>query len=128
MKTFASLSFFRTFDLLLSTTNPGLERSRWTFEYVEWERERHSFTGPNYRLSLEVFTLTHTGRDGWGLMVVKEFWWAGSEKDALKTTSWARPLGARTGNAIAWFRGQQAALEREPRFDRLSASAGAEKG
>jgi hypothetical protein len=127
MKTFASPSFFRAFDLLLSMTNPGQERSRWTFDAVEWERERHSFAGPNHRFAVEVFTLTHPGRDGWRLMVVKEFWWAGREKDALRSISWARPLGERTGNAIAWFRRQQAALEREPPLGRLPTSSETER-
>jgi hypothetical protein len=78
MKTFASPSFFRTFDLLLSTTNPGREHSRGMFDSVEWERERHSFASQNYSVALEVFTLMHSGRDGWKPMVIKEFWWAGT--------------------------------------------------
>jgi hypothetical protein len=123
MKTFASPSFFRTFDLLLSTTNPGKDHLRWSFDGVEWERERHSFAGPNYSVALEVFALTHPGRDGWRLIVIKEFWWAGTKKDALKSLRWARPLGGRTSNAIAWFRRQQVALEREPEpINRLTTS------
>jgi hypothetical protein len=114
MKTFASPSFFHTFDLLLSTTNPGREASRWVFDGVEWERERHSFTGPSYSVAVEVFTLRHPGRDGWMLMVIKEFWWAGTRRNALKSIRWARPLSGRASSAIAWFRRQQIRLEGEP--------------
>jgi hypothetical protein len=34
MKTFASPSFFRVFDLVLSGTNPGLKLSRWSGDGV----------------------------------------------------------------------------------------------
>lgn len=113
MKTFSSPSFFRTFDLLPSTTNPGKEHLRWMVGGVEWERERHSFAGPNYCVALEVFTLMHPGHDGWRLRVIKQFWWSGTQKDALKSIRWVRPVGGRASNAIAWFRRQQVALERE---------------
>ena len=56
MKSFASPSFFRVFDLLLSSTNPGLKLSRWSIEGVECERDRHSFNSPKYGLTIEVFT------------------------------------------------------------------------
>src|SRR5579885_681387 len=46
MKSLARPSFFRMFDLLLNTTNSGLKRSRWTYEGVEFEYERHSFHRP----------------------------------------------------------------------------------
>jgi hypothetical protein len=45
MKSLASPSFFRFFDLLVGHTNPGLKLPRWTFDGVELERERHSFMG-----------------------------------------------------------------------------------
>jgi hypothetical protein len=90
MKSFASPSFFRLLDLLLSTTNPGLKLSRWKFDGVEFERERHSVMGPKHGLAIEIFTLTHAGRRGWTLMVTKEYWWAGEESKALKNLRWAR--------------------------------------
>jgi hypothetical protein len=43
MKNFTSPSFFRLFDLLMSTHNPGFRRSRWTLDGVACARERHSF-------------------------------------------------------------------------------------
>ena len=42
MKSLARPSFFRLFDLLVSHANPGLKSPRWTFDGVEFERERHS--------------------------------------------------------------------------------------
>jgi hypothetical protein len=113
MKTFASPSFFRTFDFLLSRINPGQERLHGMVDGVEWTRERHSFAGPSYSLAVEVITLMHPGRDGWTLMVTKEFWWAGAKKDLLKSIRWARPLSGKAGDVIAWFRHQQMKHESE---------------
>jgi hypothetical protein len=62
------------FDLLLSITNPGFKLARWTYDGVEFERERHSFTSPRHGLTIEIITLTRSGRRGWSLMVTKEYW------------------------------------------------------
>jgi hypothetical protein len=112
VKSLARPSFFRVFDLLLSTTNPGLKLSRWTFDDVEFERERHSFTGPNHGLAIEIVTLTRGGRRGWTLMVTKEYWWSGEESKALKSLRWARPIGGQRGDVMSWLKAQEAALER----------------
>ncbi len=112
MKSFARPSFFRLFDLLLSTSNPGLKLSRWTFNGVEFERERHSFSGPKHGLAIEICTLTRAGRRGWSLMVTKEYWWAGAESQAFKQLRWARPLTGQRGDVLAWLRAQEAALDR----------------
>jgi hypothetical protein len=114
MKNFVRPSFFRVFDLLLSTTNPGLKRSRWTFDGVEFERERHSFTGPNHGLAVDIVTLTRPGRRGWRLMVTKEYWWAGTESKPLKNLHWARPTAGQRNDILAWMRAQEAALDRAP--------------
>lgn len=114
MKTFASPSLFRTFDLLLSTTNPGLKLSQWKSDDVEWSRERHSFTGPDHSFAVEVTTLTHGGRQAWSLMVVKEFWWMGAQAKDLRSTQWARLLQGRRKDALSWLDQQEKALEAAP--------------
>ena len=122
MKSFARPSFFRLFDLLLATTNPGLKRSRWTFGGVEFERERHSVMGPKHGLAIEIFTLTHTGRRGWTLMVTKEYWWAGEERKALKNLRWARPTGGQRADILSWLQAQEAVLERSSSTQSISTS------
>lgn len=112
MKSLARPSFFRFFDLLLANTNPGLKRTCWTFDGVEFERNRHTFTGPRHGLAIEIFTLTHGGRRGWSFMVTKEYWWAGPDNKAFKNTRWARPLSGRRSDLMAWLRAQEEALER----------------
>jgi hypothetical protein len=113
MKTLASASFFRTFDLLLAAGNPGLKLSHWNQDGVAWERERHSFNTRAYGFALEIATLTHSGRQGWSLIVVKEFWWTGDRDKGVRSTHWAHLLSGRRDAAIGWMREQEKMLERE---------------
>jgi hypothetical protein len=112
MKSLARPSFFRMFDLLVSTTNPRSKLTHWTHDGVEFERERHSFSGPKHGLSIEIVTLTRSGRRGWSLMVTKEYWWARVDSKAFKNLRWARPISGRRSDLFAWLRAQEAALER----------------
>jgi hypothetical protein len=111
MKSFASPSFFRAFDLLLSNTNPGAKLPYWTVDGVECEHERYSFTGPRHGFAIEIFTLTQPGKRGWSLMVVKEFWWAGKEKDAGRMPHWAKLTQGEREDVFAWFRSQELSQE-----------------
>jgi len=112
MKTLAQPSFFRVFDLLLSTSNPGSKLSCWTHEGVAWERERHSFTGAKHGLTIEIFTLTRNGKRSWSAMVVKEYWWVGKESRPVKAARWAKPIDGRRDDIVSWFRAQEVALDR----------------
>lgn len=123
MKSLQRPSFFRMFDLLLSTTNPGFKLSRWTHDGVELERERHSFSSPKHGLTIEIITLTHGGRRGWSLMVTKEYWWAGVESKPFKNLRWARPLGGQRSDLFAWLRAQEVALERASISEQASRKA-----
>jgi hypothetical protein len=113
MKSLAQPSFFRVFDLLLGSANPGLQLSSWTRDGVAWERERHSFTGPKHGLSIEIVTLTRAGRHGWSIMIVKEYWWVGKESKAVKSFRWAKPIEGRRDDIMHWFRAQEGALDRQ---------------
>ncbi len=124
MKSFAHPSFFRLFDLLVSLTNPGLKRSHWTHDGVEFERERHSVMGPRHGLAIEIFTLTRPGRRGWSLMVTKEYWWAGEESKALKNLRWARPTSGQRGDILSWLRAQEARIGRESFVEDNAADTG----
>ncbi|MEJ2434353.1 MAG: hypothetical protein P8Y53_14770, partial [Pseudolabrys sp.] len=69
MKTLASPSFFRTFDLLLDAGNPGAKLTHWNYDGVEWVRDRYSVTGPSHGFIIDIISLTQPGRRGWSLMV-----------------------------------------------------------
>ncbi|MGH6727605.1 MAG: hypothetical protein ACREB8_13845 [Pseudolabrys sp.] len=112
MKHFASPSFYRTFDMLLSTINPGTQTSYWTHDDVEWVRDRYSIIGRTHGIIIEIFTLTRSGRRGWSIMVTKENWWAGTQSEAIKISRWARPTSGRRSDILEWFRQQEMELER----------------
>jgi hypothetical protein len=112
MRNLARPSFFRMFDLLLAESNPGLKRTVWTHDGVDFGRERYSFNSPLHGFVVEIVTLKRSGRRGWSLMVVKEYWWTGPDAVPFKTLRWARALGGRREDLFAWLRTQEAALER----------------
>lgn len=111
MKTLADASFFRAFDRVVAAGNPGLKRAQWTFAEVDWLRERHSFTGADHGFSVEVFRLTRGGRSTWTLLLVKEHWWGGPKKDAVKQLQWARPLAGRGADVLVWLRERERLLD-----------------
>jgi hypothetical protein len=117
MKTFASPSLFRTFDLLLAATNPGLKLAQWRLDDVEWTRERHSFSGATHGFAVEVTTLTRSGRQAWTLLVVKEFWWMGEQSKDIRSTQWAKLLAGRRKDALDWMSEQEKRLERRFEHD-----------
>jgi hypothetical protein len=124
MKNFASPSFFRTFDLLLGATNPGSKLTHWTYDGVEWARDRYSTTGRTHGFVIEIMTLTRAGRHGWCLMVTKEHWWAGEATEAIRSGRWARPVSGRRKDIIEWFRKQELEIDRAlPPASRGSATA-----
>jgi hypothetical protein len=125
MKGLAHPSFFRALDMLVSTTNPGLKRSCWIHDGVEFARDRHSFSGPRHGFTIEILTLTRSGRRGWSLMVTKEYWWAGPESRAFKNLRWARPVSGQRSDMLNWMRAQDAALDRALALRRRSAADGA---
>lgn len=104
MKTLADVSFFRAFDALLAETNPGMNAAAWQVDDVRCTHERHSFSGREHRFAIEVVTVANTGRRGWTLMVVKEYWWARGSGQAVKVLRWARPIAGSSGAIVAWFR------------------------
>jgi hypothetical protein len=126
MKSLARPSFFRMFDLLLSTTNTGLRQSRWTVDGVQFEHERHSFTGPRHSLTISIFTLTRPGRRGWSLMVTKEIWWVGPDSKPFKDLRWARHLSGERSDMMAWLRTQEVRLEQSLSPTHKSESDGAD--
>ncbi len=113
MKNLATPSFFRTFDLLLGASNPGLKLTQWSYDGVEWVRDRYSVTGRNHGFVIEINTLTRPGRHGWCLLVTKEHWWAGTHADAIKSTQWSRPVSGQRKDIIEWFRKHEKAIDRE---------------
>jgi len=112
MRTLSDSSFFRVFDLLVGTSNPGQKSQNWTIDGVQFECERHTFGGRTHSYAIDVFAISHTGRRRWSLTVVKETWWDGSRTRTIKTQSWSKLIEGSRGDIINWLRAQEHAMER----------------
>jgi len=112
MKSFVSASFFLLFEQVVRDANPDLALDVWSDHGVEWERARHNLTGPIYSYALEVFTANHDGKDSWKLIVAKEQWWGGRERDVIKMQQWARPLQGKRASIMAWFAARMRELDK----------------
>ncbi len=112
MKTLSGPSFFRTFDLLVGTSNPGLKADQWAVEDVQFTREKHSFSGGTHCFVVEIFFLSRPGRHGWEFMVAKEHWWNDGHKRFIKTLRWSQRTGGEAKNIMTWWRAQETALQR----------------
>jgi hypothetical protein len=107
MKTLSSSSFFRAFDLMIGTSNPGMKADTWETGGVRIARERHSYSGHFHCFAIDVFLLMRPGRSGWELIVAKETWWNGGHKSAIKTLRWSHPTAGSRRDILAWFQEQE---------------------
>jgi len=112
MKTFASASFFRVFDLLVAASNPGLKREAWQAGGVGIVHQRHSYSGATHCYVIDVFLLTMPGRRGWGLIVAKETWWNGGHQRPIKISRWSQPNSGSRRDILDWMKEQERALDR----------------
>jgi hypothetical protein len=111
-------NFLNAWHILRRATCPDATAARWTVGDVEWQKERHSFSGPAYSVSFEVHLLRRAARGaaGWHLMVVTEYWWDGTQA-LIRNATWARVLGGNPKSVMAWLR------ERDPDVVRTRATA-----
>ena len=113
MKTLSSSAFFRTFDLLVGISNPGLKLDAWEIAGVQVERGRHSYGSQTYSFAVDVFVLTRAGKRGWQLLVTKQYWWDGGRKRAIKAQAWSQVLAGSRREIMAWLREREQMLEPE---------------
>ena len=107
MKSLSDASFFNLFDRLVARGRVPSTAGRWRFGGAEWESARHSFTGAAHGFVAEV---TAVAGDGWLLLVVKEYWWAGGKEDALRNQRWAKVAKGKPDAVLAWLHRQEKAL------------------
>jgi len=100
-------NFFNFWQILYRATCPRPGQTRWRVGDVDWRKERHSFAGADYAVTLEVHHLRCAPRSGpaWALMVVTEHWWDGGE-EPLKATNWARVISGNPKAITSWLRSQ----------------------
>ncbi|MBS0222524.1 MAG: hypothetical protein JSR91_17480 [Proteobacteria bacterium] len=99
-------NFFNLWQILYRATCPNPRQVHWQIGDVDWRKDRHSFSGTDYAVTLEVHHLRHAGRGAWTLMVAVEHWWDGAGA-ALKTTTWARVVQGNPKSIIGWLQQQE---------------------
>ncbi len=104
-----SRSFLDSWQIIRSATAPSPDCKRWQVGDVDWQRQRHAFTGDGCSFAIEIHRLVcaGSGAASWSLMVVSEHWW-GEDKEALKSSSWARRLSGSSAAIFAWARKHEA--------------------
>ncbi len=105
MRSVNDAKFFNTWQILYRATCPNATETQWKAGDVEWRKERHSFFGTSYAISLEMHLLSRIVRNGeaWVLLVVIENWW-NAKRDVLKSSTWARVLEGNPKSVVAWMR------------------------
>ncbi|MBI3198171.1 MAG: hypothetical protein HYZ40_11845 [Rhodospirillales bacterium] len=110
MRKIGDASFFRIVDRLLASGTGRTPAMHWSIDGVDWQRERHSHAGASHGFTLEVTRGTKAARPGWTLVVVKEYWRAGSG-ESMKSLQWAHIEAGRRADVVAWLERQERKLE-----------------
>jgi len=101
-------NFFNCWQILYQATCPNMRQTHWAVGDVDWRKDRVSFSGVDYAVTLEVHHLRCAGRDGpsWTLMVAIEHWWDG-DGEVLKTTNWSRVIDGNPRSITSWVQRQE---------------------
>ena len=110
MKKIGDASFFRIVDRLLSAGTGRAPRTRWSIDGVEWQRERHSYAGATHGFTIEVTTGVRSGRPGWTLRVVKQYWRDG-RGESTRDLQWAQVEAGSRAEIVDWLKRQERSLE-----------------
>lgn len=101
-------NFLNAWHILQRATCPSATQMTWTVGDVAWQKERHSFSGGSYSVSLEIHLLRRAVRapNAWQLMMVLEYWWDGKH-EMIKNSTWGRVLDGNPKAVLAWLREQE---------------------
>jgi len=101
-------NFLNQWQILYRATCPTAAQTHWRVGEVDWRKDRHSFSGADYTVTLEVHHLRCAPRAStpWALMVVTEHWWDGNG-EPLKSASWARAINGNPKAITSWLRAQE---------------------
>lgn len=101
-------NFFNLWQILYRATCPTPTHAHWRVGDVDWRKDRHSFSGADYSVTLEVHHLRRSAASGtrWSLMVAAEHWWD-ETGHPLKTMNWARVITGDAVSIITWLKGQE---------------------
>ena len=111
MKSFNDKNFALIFNRLVSPSHAEADRRDWRVDEVGFHRERYSFWGQAYAFSIDVYTLHCTAKSSWKLMVVRESWWSGDRRKAVRTSQWGKLVSGNKSAAMSWFRRQASRID-----------------
>ena|SRR5579863_5778228 len=102
-------NFLNCWQIVHRATMPSADSEHWHVSGVDWHRQRHVYSGAGYSFTIEVHRLAfaRAEKPPWSLMVVVEHWWQ-TDKEPLRTTTWARRLCGSSANIVSWMRGHEA--------------------
>jgi hypothetical protein len=103
-------AFFRIVDRLLGAGTSRTPRTQWSVDGVEWQRERHSYSGASHGFTIEVTTGVRAAASGWTLRVVKEYWRDG-KGESTRDLQWALIEGGNRVEVVAWLKRQERSFE-----------------
>lgn len=103
LKNLNHFTFHNAFERLVRADDPDRVRRRWVKHGLDWDRSRHAFYGPDYSVSTEVTVVRRRGARGFGIMVVREGWWAEDRGDPIKTREWVHVLSGQRPHVLSYF-------------------------
>ena len=112
MKSFTDTRFTNAFARLLTAGNRNPQVDHWTFDDTAWLRERHGFWGQAASFQLETLIVEHAGAPAWRIMVVREHWWHGPERKAVRSGQWVKLIDGERKAALKWFERQETLMDK----------------
>lgn len=112
MKSFTDTRFANALARLLTAGNRDPQVDRWTIDETTWRRERHGFCGQAASFQLETLTIEHSQKPTWRIMVVREYWWHGPERKAMRSGQWLKPINGERKAALTWFERQEVIMDK----------------
>lgn len=77
-----------------------------------WLRERHGFWGRTASFQLETLIVEHSKPPAWRIMVIREHWWHGPERKAVRSGQWVKLIDGERKAALKWFERQEALMDK----------------
>ena len=92
--------------MLVGEANKDLRLKTFAHRGVDWNRERHSFSGVVYGFAVDRYLISKPNPNGWSLLFVKEIWWDENDK-TIRSTEWAKQLSGDRSKIFEWLRSEE---------------------
>jgi len=98
-------------ELIINRPAPARGQRTWTSKGAECSIDKHSFAGEVYSFHVDILQirLATTGRSGWKLLLVREFWQSG-DGESIHSTKWLKLLLGKPADVLKWIGTNRAAI------------------